>query len=878
MNHDKHTWTPALYLRMRRAASIMTGACVVAALAAFAGLQDDFELLPLGMLVASLFGVAATLRMRSVFGELLSVVPEKSGEKQKQDVAADAPARSPVPRMSIAAMRGGAPARPRRSEPWVTIDWEQWVGTKLLQKVGVIIVLIGMLVFLKYSFDNRWVDELGRVFLSVIAGGVLLGMGEFYHRLYARWAQAFTGGGLALLYLTVWVAHVLYAEPLAENYGLVVPAGLALVLYGFITLTGALGAVRYNAQTIAWFTVLGGYVTPLLVAAQPDTTALLIYLAMLAGGLILLAWRRTWRYLSLAAFVLTQYYLYTSVYSAGPVFSDVYQIVTASAFFLLFNVLPILYQFRLGRRSDHLDIALIAGNGLAVFLPVVDALGGWGSGYTVFVCFALAAFYLPFAVLALRGRDGDTTLINTYLTGTVLLVAGGFLAELEREWVAAAWAPLSLLLTFIASRLNRRAPWLLAWALLVGALCFLIVNVPVITFGSEQIWYPFTSNWAIQSYVAFASVVGWLWLLRRMPGAVIGTSRPGAAPAVLHGVLAAVLFLGVTFEATRMNFDVDLVWTLAYVALGVTAMAAFFFTESVVWFMTALIVQVLALLFIFGSGDSALGVFGDDPVRPFLHPWSYISVLALLAVVSMAYLAQIKRGSFVRGIPAHIAVACIAVAQVWVHVSVEIANMSDAYGWTSLVQDRALTAWWIAAAFGVMAYAGLKNSRWIMRASLGMLVIPFLFTHFSIIDGGNLMAETIVWTVLSIGLAVTGARTNKDDLLQAGMLFLAVAAGVDMLSHMGDDGIGLVRSSWWALTALAVMAAGFVERQNMLRRLAMVLFGATALKLLLVDFNALETPVRIGASLMTGLLMIGASYLYQRFDSMLKPAPAHSRD
>lgn len=38
------------------------------------------------------------------------------------------------------------------------------------------------------------------------------------------------------------------------------------------------------------------------------------------------------------------------------------------------------------------------------------------------------------------------------------------------------------------------------------------------------------------------------------------------------------------------------------------------------------------------------------------------------------------------------------------------------------------------------------------------------------------------------------------------------------------------------------------------------------------------TPERIGASLLTGLLMIGASYLYQRFDSMLKPAPAHSRD
>jgi uncharacterized membrane protein len=54
-----------------------------------------------------------------------------------------------------------------------------------------------------------------------------------------------------------------------------------------------------------------------------------------------------------------------------------------------------------------------------------------------------------------------------------------------------------------------------------------------------------------------------------------------------------------------------------------------------------------------------------------------------------------------------------------------------------------------------------------------------------------------------------------------------------------------------------------------LRHSAIVLFGITAAKLLIIDFSDLPVPVRVGASIGTGLLMIGASYLYQRFDTVL---------
>ncbi len=49
------------------------------------------------------------------------------------------------------------------------------------------------------------------------------------------------------------------------------------------------------------------------------------------------------------------------------------------------------------------------------------------------------------------------------------------------------------------------------------------------------------------------------------------------------------------------------------------------------------------------------------------------------------------------------------------------------------------------------------------------------------------------------------------------------------------------------------------------------MFAVTAGKLLLIDFNGLDTPIRVAASVGIGLLMIFASYLYQRFGQSSSP-------
>lgn len=748
-----------------------------------------------------------------------------------------------------------------------SIDWEQWVGKKLLQKVGILIVLVGMVVLLKYSFDNRWIGELGRIALGVIGAGALFAAGEWYNRKYGNWAHAFTGAGLALSYFTVWVAHVFYAKQLLAIHGLSLPPMFALFLYALITAVGCIAAIRYRSQVIAWFAAAGGYLTPFLIEGPSRPLLLTAYLLILGSGLLALAWKQRWKYLNLAAFAVTQLYLFGVIYQHTSI-SDGHQIGIAILFFVLFNVLPLLYQFALREKAQSDDIVLLVANGLAVFLPVVEAMGGIASEYVGVVCLLLAAVYLAFGAAALKRCSDDATLVNTYLVGTVTLVALALLQEMrtpEYSYVAAGWAPLSALLAFISLRLRRSGPWYCALILLVGALFFLLLNLPGTGVFAEEVWYPFTSRFALQGYVVFASLIAWIVAARNMPAQLLPLdSRPKLLVA-LNAVLAVLVFMMVTFEATALDFTADLRLTFAYLLFAVAALTVFMLTGSRTWFVASVGAHILVLLFTFVFGhNSGMVPFDTIVVTPFVHSWAAIALCALLFTCCLFYGSQHGPDNGLKKTELRGVLVASALAQVWLHLTVEIAHMQSFNQWDDELMLRILSGWWILFAAALMVWGVAKHHKAFIYAGIVAMVIPFFKDIVLILDAASFY-ETVLWTVLPLVIAIAGSRAKSKELMVTGVAMLGATAACDMLAHIeAAKEIGFTRSVWWAIAAAASIAAGFVERQKLLRSAGIVIFGAVAFKLLVIDFSGLPTGIRIGASIAIGLLMIGASYLYQR--------------
>ena len=76
-------------------------------------------------------------------------------------------------------------------------------------------------------------------------------------------------------------------------------------------------------------------------------------------------------------------------------------------------------------------------------------------------------------------------------------------------------------------------------------------------------------------------------------------------------------------------------------------------------------------------------------------------------------------------------------------------------------------------------------------------------------------------------------------------------------------------SIWWALLAATMLAWGFATRHTLQRYLALRLFALTIVKVLVVDLADVETVYRVLSLLASGALLIGASWLYQRYSKNL---------
>ena len=127
---------------------------------------------------------------------------------------------------------------------------ESRIGGRGLLYTGVVVILLGASFFLKYAFDNAWINETGRVMLGALAGiGLVIGGLRLARGGLTAFGHALAGTGFAILYLAIYAALSFY-----ELIGI----GTAFAGMVLVTLGAALAADRERAQALAFIAVAGG--------------------------------------------------------------------------------------------------------------------------------------------------------------------------------------------------------------------------------------------------------------------------------------------------------------------------------------------------------------------------------------------------------------------------------------------------------------------------------------------------------------------------------------------------------------------------------------------------------------------------------------------
>ncbi|HEV2799899.1 MAG TPA: DUF2339 domain-containing protein [Pyrinomonadaceae bacterium] len=388
-------------------------------------------------------------------------------------------------------------------------DFEQLIGGGLFKWVGVVFVALAVGFFLKIALDREWIGERGQVLLGALAGVGLLALAERLRaRGYRSYAYVLSGGGVLILYLTVYAARVFYE--LIE----VIPAFVLMVA---VTTTAVLLAARYNAYAIAVLGLIGGFMTPALLSTGVDNQiGLFGYVALLNAGVLALAYFRRWRSLNHLAFyatVLTFAGWYVAHYEEWKLWRTLFFL---TLFFLMFNALGVVYNVIRQRPARWFDISLIISNATLFFAASYGLLEE--NHHTILGSYALlwSGFYVLLFYFTYQRHRADKLLALSYVGAAVTFFTLAAAIQLDQHWVTIVWAMEALMLTWIGLRADTDAPRRVALPVFAFTLLhWFMVDMNEFPHAAGSALIPLLNRRTFSAATIVAALAGAVWLYRR---------------------------------------------------------------------------------------------------------------------------------------------------------------------------------------------------------------------------------------------------------------------------------------------------------------------------------------------------------------------------
>lgn len=341
---------------------------------------------------------------------------------------------------------GVMPSPPPPRAPGQSLEMK--LGTRWLNWVGIVMLLVGIGFFLKYAYDNAWIGPKGRLAIGAILGIIALGLGErFRRRDWSILFQVLTGGGLAIFYLCVFFSFQVYR--LADQT-------ISMILAILVTALAVVMAVSYNALPVAILAVIGGFLSPVLLSTGTNHPyAFFTYIAILDMVAMGVAYFRRWRALDLLCFIgtIVMYLGWHQRFYASDQMMPA--LIFTSLFYLIFLLIPALHSLVLRVPETKETLALIVLSALFSFFSYYDILF---QGYRYFLGFVvIGQALLVFLLFQIWSRrvGTDNKISAGLLTITLGLVIIAIPIQLKLYGIPIAWSVEGAVLVLLGIRFRQ---------------------------------------------------------------------------------------------------------------------------------------------------------------------------------------------------------------------------------------------------------------------------------------------------------------------------------------------------------------------------------------------------------------------------------------
>lgn len=322
-------------------------------------------------------------------------------------------------------------------------DIEKYIGENLINKIGILITIIGVAIGARYAIDHELISPGMRILLGYVTGFILLFISVRLRNNLRNFSAVLFSGAMAVFYIISYAAFSLY--------GLIVSLP-AFILMAVITVITVAASLYYNRQTVAHIGLVGAYAVPFLVGGEGSVSNLFIYMVFINAGILSLAVYKYWKPLTISAFAFTWLIFgawYSLEYSEREHFTQA--LVYSFLFFLILYLAAIAYKLIREKKFKKADIWLILANSFLFYGFGYSMLSGNPDGNPWLGIFTSVNAVIHFSAAAVVYRSGlfDKNLFYLVIGLGITFITMAVPVELDGSWVTLLWSAEAALLFWI---------------------------------------------------------------------------------------------------------------------------------------------------------------------------------------------------------------------------------------------------------------------------------------------------------------------------------------------------------------------------------------------------------------------------------------------
>jgi len=681
--------------------------------------------------------------------------------------------------------------------PKIKQDLEKFIGENLINKIGILITVIGVAIGAKYSIEHDLISPLTRIVLGYLAGVALLGFGIKLKKNYENYSSVLVSGAIAIMYFITYAAYAFYE---------LIPQALAFGLMFMFTAFTVVAALNYNRQVIAHIGLVGAYAVPFLLSDGSGKVGILFsYMAIINIGVMMIAFKKYWRLLYLNAFALTwiiygSWYLFDFEYTRFAV-----AFIFLNVFFITFYVTFIVYKVTQSQLFELTDIILMVGNSFIYYMLGYGILSRFDVGSQMLGVFTVgnALIHFVVSVVLYKRKLADKNLFYLVAGMVLVFITIAVPVQLDGSWVTLLWTAEAVLLFWIGRTKQIAIYEKLSYAVMGLAFMSLLLDWAT---GYNNIYreHPetrvaFLLNMRFATSLLFAAAFGYLSMLnkRSIESSPVSKDKD-LLPIVLYGIpvifvfalyMAFALEISAYFGQLEVDSEVQAtldeygpysywdddigrykhIWLINYSLFFLSAVSFVNIKKfkNVGLTYVSLLLNALAIMFFLTIGLYDLSELRDSYLQQTLSEYySHSSFNIVIRYISLAFAAVLMLANVQYMKQAFMHRELKKIFDIFLYTTLVWVCSSELIQWLTIAGSEhayrfGLSILWGSFSLMMIAIGIWKHKKHLRISAIVLFGITLLKLFFYDISGYNTIAKTILFVLLGVLLLVISFLYNK---------------------------------------------------------------------------------------------------------------------